>query len=91
MLLCTMNSSILNRATKFKICHSIIRTKVTYDCETGYLRLETQKMKMLETKILRKIFGPVQHDGKYRIRRNQELENLIEGANMARFIKSQRM
>jgi hypothetical protein len=38
---------------------------------------------------LREIFGPVQHeDGSWRIRMNYELQELIENADIVRFIES---
>jgi len=41
---------------------------------------------------LRKIFGPVQNeDGSWRIRMNQELNELIENADIVRFTKSRRI
>jgi hypothetical protein len=41
---------------------------------------------------LRKIFGPVQNeDGSWRIRMNYELKELIENADIVRFIKCRRI
>jgi hypothetical protein len=43
-------------------------------------------------RILRKIFGPVQNkDGSWRIIMNYELNELIENADIVRFIKSRRI
>ena len=43
-----------------------------------------------ERKILRKIFGPLKNnDGSYRIRYNEELEELIHHEHVVRYIKSQ--
>ena len=39
-----------------------------------------------ERQILRKIFGPVNTDSVWRIRNNMEIDNLIEGADIVRFI-----
>jgi hypothetical protein len=41
--------------------------------------------------ILRKIFGPVNIDNAWRIQNNIEIGNLIEGADIVRFIKAQRI
>jgi hypothetical protein len=42
--------------------------------------------------LLRKIFGPVQDkNGIWRIRKNHELNELIENADIVRFLKSRRM
>ena len=41
--------------------------------------------------MLRKIFGPVQNgDGSWRIRMNYELNELIENADIVRFIKKKK-
>jgi hypothetical protein len=42
-------------------------------------------------KILRKIYGPVKENELWRIRRSDELEDLIKGEIIVRFIKSQRI
>ena len=41
--------------------------------------------------ILRKIFGPVNTDNIWRIRNKMEIDNLIEGADIVRFIKAKRI
>jgi len=46
---------------------------------------------LFERKILRKIYGPVKQNDLWRIRRNDELETIIKGANIVRFIKCQRI
>jgi ribosomal protein S28E/S33 len=38
--------------------------------------------------ILRKIFGPVNIDNIWRIRNNMEIDKLMEGADVMRFIKA---
>jgi hypothetical protein len=45
----------------------------------------------LKGKFLRKIYGPVKENELWRIRRNDELEDIIKGENIARFIKSHRI
>ena len=43
-------------------------------------------------KILRKIFGPTKEEnGLWRIKTNEELDELIKRKNIIRFIKSQRL
>jgi hypothetical protein len=47
---------------------------------------------MFELRMLRKVFGPVQNeDGSWRIRMNYELSELIENADIVRFIKGRRI
>ena len=45
----------------------------------------------LERKILRKIYRAVKENELWRIRRNDELEAIIKGENIVRFIKCQRI
>ena len=40
---------------------------------------------------MRKIYGPVKENKLWRIRRNDELEAIIKGENIVRFIKCQRI
>jgi hypothetical protein len=40
---------------------------------------------------MRKIYGPVKENELWRIRRNDELEAIIKGENIVRFIKCQRI
>jgi hypothetical protein len=42
---------------------------------------------VFERKILREIYGPVKENELWRIRRNDELEDIIKGENIVRFIK----
>ena len=47
---------------------------------------------IFERKILRKIFGPTKEpNGLWRIKNNEELDELIQRKNVTRFIKSQRL
>ena len=46
---------------------------------------------MFERKILRKIFGPKNENGVWRIKTNQELEELIKRRNIINFIRAQRL
>jgi hypothetical protein len=66
---------------------------VTYGCEAWTLTNGDEKyLRILERRILRKIFGPVQNvEGSWRIRINHELNELLENANTVRFIKSIRI
>jgi hypothetical protein len=43
---------------------------------------------VFERKILRKIYGPLKENELWTIRRNDELEDMIKGENIVRFIKS---
>jgi hypothetical protein len=52
---------------------------------------EERVLAVFERKILRKIYGPVKEKELWRTRRNDELEDIIKGENIVRFIKSQRI
>jgi hypothetical protein len=52
---------------------------------------EQNRLLVFERRVLKKIYGPTQdNDGVWRIKTNEELENLIKKKNIVRFIKSQR-
>jgi hypothetical protein len=46
---------------------------------------------LFERQILRKIWGLVNIDNVWRIRNNTDIDNLIKGADIVRFIKTQRI
>jgi hypothetical protein len=52
---------------------------------------EERALAVFGRKILRKIYGPVKENELWRIRRNYELEAIIKGENIVRFIKCQRI
>jgi hypothetical protein len=62
---------------------------VTYGSEAWTLTNRgKQHLRIFERRILSKIFGPVQNeDGSWRIRMIYELNELIEKADIVRFIK----
>jgi len=88
-----MKSKLLSKEQKLRIYKTIIRPVLTYGCETWVLKTnDVNLLQRFERKILRKIFGPVRlEDGSYRIRYNDELNNLIEGRTITRFAKAQRL
>lgn len=51
---------------------------------------DVNKLRIFERKIIRRIWGPVNENGHYRIRTNLEIECALENADIVRFIKSQR-
>jgi hypothetical protein len=85
-------SKLLTRNTKVKIYRTLVRPVVTYGSETWKLKTgEKNALRYFERKIVRRIFGPVQDTNGWRIRYNQELDRLIEGQDIVRFIKAQRL
>jgi hypothetical protein len=65
---------------------------VTCGSESWTLTVEEERaLAVCERKILRKIYGPVEENELWRIRRNDELEAIIKGENFVMFIKGQRI
>jgi len=52
---------------------------------------EEQALLIFERKIFRRIYGPKYEDGKWKISRNRELEELNKGENIVKWIKGQRI
>ena len=86
-------SKLLSRNVKLRLYKTLIRPVLSYGCEVWKLKAnQLQQIEVFERKILRKIFGPVQVDiGEYRSRYNHELNDLINGHNIRRFVKAQRI
>jgi len=63
-----------------------------HSCETWILK-ETiiNELLVFERKILRKIFGPNNKNGIWRIKTNQELDEIIKHKNIINFIGAQRL
>jgi hypothetical protein len=86
------NSSLISRSSKLQIYHTLVRPVVTHGSESRTLTLEEERaLTVFERKILRKIYGTVKGNESWRIRQNDELEDIIKGENIVRFIKRQRI
>jgi hypothetical protein len=87
-----IKSELLKKNTKMKIYKTLIRPVLTYSLETWTLSAKDEKnLSILERHILWKIFGPVNIDNVWRIQNNIEIDTLIEGADIVRFIKTKRI
>ena len=54
-----LSSSVLSKHLKIKIYRNIILRAVVYGCETWSLTLrEERRLRLLENRVLRRIFGP---------------------------------
>jgi hypothetical protein len=85
-----IKSKFLTKNTKMEIYKTMIRPVVTCSSETWtFTRKDENNLRIFESRILRKIFGPVNIDNIWRIRNNVEIDKLIEGADIVRFIKAQ--
>jgi hypothetical protein len=89
-------NKLISRNTKMRIYRTVVRTVVrpvvTYGSETWTLpTAEENALRIFERKILRKIYGPVLENGIWRNRYNDELNEIIKGEDIVRFIKAQRI
>ena len=86
------NSILIARNSKLQIYRTLVRPVVTYGSESWTLTMEEERaIAVFERKILRKIYGPVKENELWRTRQNDELEAIIKGQNIVRFIKCQRI
>jgi len=89
-----LSSRLLFKNLKIKIYRIIILSVVLYGCETWSLILrEEMKLRMIENKIFRRIFGPrrVELTGHWSRLHNEGLNDLYSSPNIVRVIKSRRM
>jgi hypothetical protein len=75
-----------------QIYKTVVRPVATYGSETWTLtKSDENSLRIFERNILRKIYGPVQEADTLRIRYNEELNGLIKGKYIVKFIKAQRV
>ena len=87
-----IKSKLLTRATKLKIYKTLIRPVVTYAAETWVLSKEDENtLRIFERKIIRRIWGPVIENNTLRIRSNSEINKILRGEDLVRYIKSLRL
>ena len=85
-------NKLISKMAKLKLYCSVIRPVVTYACETWTLKETiTNRLMVFERKVLRKIFGPNNENGIWRIKTNQELDKIIKRKNTINFIRAQRL
>ena len=89
-----LSSSLLSKNLKIKIYRIIILPVILYGCETCSLTLrEERRLRVLENRVLRRIFGPKRYEvtGKWRKLHNEELNDFYSSPNIVRVIKYRRM
>lgn len=86
-------SKLISRKTKIRIYKTVIRPILMYGCEAWTLtQKEETKLLVTERKIFRKILGPVRRDdGTWRVRKNQEIEDIISEPNIISETKAARL
>ena len=86
-----LSSHLLSKKLKVKTYKTIILPVVLYGCETWSLTLkEGHRLRVLENKVLRKIFGAKKDEitGEWRKLHNAELYALYSLPNIIRSLKS---
>ena len=85
------SSKLISQNIKLKLRNTLIRPTLTYASETWVLKENmTNKLKTVETKVMRKISGPTRtDDGYWRIKTNQEMNDTLKGKNVIEFIIKQ--
>jgi hypothetical protein len=86
-------SKLISRNVKLHLYNTLIHPIVTYASETWLLKENIiKKLMIFERKIMRKIFGSTRsNDGYWRIKTNQEINDILKGQNIIGFIKNQRL
>jgi hypothetical protein len=84
---------LVSKKSKLKLYWIITRPIITYACETWVLKGTIKnKLMVFERKVLRKTFGPTkERDGTWRIKTNDELDELIRHNNITNHIKAQKL
>jgi hypothetical protein len=82
----------MSKAVKIKICKTMVEAAVVFGGETWVVtEMDVTRLGTRKRKILRRIHGPVIEQGMWRIRRNQELNELYKDLVIVADIKKKRL
>ena len=85
-------SRSISRKTKKTVYLTVVRPAVTYSSETWTLTRGAEHiLNRWERKILRNIYGPIQENGVWRSRTNQEILHLYNESTIVTVIKQSRL
>jgi hypothetical protein len=85
-----LKSTLLSRHSKVKLYKTLFRPVETYGPETWTMSAgDENALHVFERKVLRRIYGPVREGERWRIRSNRELEEILRGEDIVKFVKSQ--
>jgi hypothetical protein len=74
-----LKSTLLSRHSKVKLYKTLIRPVVTYGAETWTMSAaDDNALRVFERKVVRMIYDPVREGERWRIRSNQELEEILK-------------
>ena len=87
-----LKSRLISHNTKMKIYKTLIRPVATYGAEAWTLTTkDATKLKTLERKVVRRIYGGINENGLWRVRNNKEINDILQGQDIVKFIKAQRI
>lgn len=87
-----LGSNSLHKEAKLKIYKTVIRPVVVYGGEAWTLtKQDTDRLRVFERQILRRICGPEIRQGEWRRRRNKDLLDFLQGEDIVKYIKAQRL
>lgn len=87
-----LKSKIVSRKTKLTIYRTVIRPVVLYGSETWTMTVKDERdLNIWERKVLRKVFGPVNDNGEWRIRSNLEIRALYNRPDLVAEVKKRRL
>ena len=82
----------MSRATNIRLYKTLIRPVVCYGAEIwSLLEVDISKLRIFERKIVRRIYGAVFDGEIWRIRNNEEIEEILKNEDIVRFIKAGRL